>query len=390
VVTEEVHAHAGLERSAVELTEGLAHRGHRLSLIYQRGGNLLDRYERVTERQIRPHGPLTIDPDRRAVSAIQMLAGRASITGRVRPGPVYLHSISHALFGRLVAGPRRAVVCHLRVPPATPLTDRGKRAMVRAVTKFVAVSEATRAAHIEAGIPEDRIETVATGVDLDRYRADERAGAELRHRLGVDDRAPIVAYAGRLDPVKGIERLLAAHRLLPAETALVIAGRARLHTSAAEGARYEAHLRGLALPDRVHWLGHVDDVRPLLSAADVMVLPSVWEEPAGRALLETMACERPVIATRVGGTPEYLRGWEPHIVEPNDPLELATAIERVLLWRLHSPGLGAACRQHIAENFSLDRMVDGIEAVIRAANANHRGPRRSVPDGRALPHDGGQ
>ena len=82
--------------------------------------------------------------------------------------------------------------------------------------------------------------------------------------------------------------------------------------------------------DRIHWIGHVDDVRPWLRAASLLLLASE-NEPFGRVLVEAMACGVPVVATRCGGVPEIVRdGQDGILVEPGKADLMAEAISRVL------------------------------------------------------------
>jgi glycosyltransferase involved in cell wall biosynthesis len=82
--------------------------------------------------------------------------------------------------------------------------------------------------------------------------------------------------------------------------------------------------------DRIHWIGRVDDVRPWLRAASLLLLASE-NEPFGRVLVEAMACGVPVVASRSGGVPEIVRdGKDGILVEPGEAGLMAEAISRVL------------------------------------------------------------
>jgi N-acetyl-alpha-D-glucosaminyl L-malate synthase BshA len=87
--------------------------------------------------------------------------------------------------------------------------------------------------------------------------------------------------------------------------------------------------RALGLADQVHFLGEQDQVLPLLSVSDVFLLPSS-QESFGLAALEAMACEVPVVASRVGGLPEVITHEESGFLHPPDDLE-AMARSSVML-----------------------------------------------------------
>ncbi len=126
---------------------------------------------------------------------------------------------------------------------------------------------------------------------------------------------PLVLAVGRLHPQKGYDVLLAARSAWP-EAVVAVAGDGPL----------AQELRGRA-PD-VRWLGRRDDVADLLAAADVVVLPSVWEARSLTAQ-EALRAGRPLVATAVGGVPDLVRDGAV-LVPPGDAVALAAAVRRLL------------------------------------------------------------
>ncbi len=109
------------------------------------------------------------------------------------------------------------------------------------------------------------------------------------------------------------------------------------------------------------------DVVVTLHAADVVVVPSTWDEPFGRTVIEGLSTGRPVLASRVGGIPEILDGpFARFLFERGDAAGLAERLRSLLHWREEEPGLGALCRSRVHQGFTLAQMVDGIEAAFRA------------------------
>jgi len=155
-------------------------------------------------------------------------------------------------------------------------------------------------------------------------------------KLAVTDAGParpLVLAVGRLAPQKGFGTLLeAASRWGDIEPALVIVGEGPLE------ARLKNQAAALHLDAR--FPGHSDDVSALLGAAAVFVLPSVWE---GQPLIlqEALRAGVPVVATRVGGTPELTGEDAALLVPPGDPDRLADAVRTVLT----DPALAAQMRQ---------------------------------------------
>jgi glycosyltransferase involved in cell wall biosynthesis len=99
----------------------------------------------------------------------------------------------------------------------------------------------------------------------------------------------------------------------------------------------------------------------------------VFPEPFGRVLVEGMACGRPAVGSAVGGIPEILTGEHAAGVVPSqDPAALAAALGRLGGWQARDPGLAARCRAHVERSFTLDRTVEGLEAVLERAVAGPR------------------
>jgi glycosyltransferase involved in cell wall biosynthesis len=182
--------------------------------------------------------------------------------------------------------------------------------------------------------------------------------AAIRAELGAGPGQPVVLGVGRLAPQKGFGRLLdAAARwgdLRPGPL-LVIAGEGPLAA--------ELGSRAASLGLTVRFAGHRRDVPALLAAADVFVLPSVWE---GQSLIlqEALRAGVPIVATRVGGNPE-LAGDAAILVPPGDTERLADAVRAVL----GDPALAARLRQAAADR--AHALPDEDEAVA-AALAEYR------------------
>jgi glycosyltransferase involved in cell wall biosynthesis len=121
----------------------------------------------------------------------------------------------------------------------------------------------------------------------------------------------------------------------------------------------------LGLADRVHFTGLRKDIPQILGAAAVSVLPSV-SEGISNTLLESMAAGVPVVATRVGGTPEVIRdGEQGLLVPPSDPQALADAILAVLGDPALAARLGAEGRRRVREEFSFEAVVRRTEDLYR-------------------------
>ena len=120
--------------------------------------------------------------------------------------------------------------------------------------------------------------------------------------------------------------------------------------------------RELGISALVHPLGAQEEVAPLLSISDLFLLPSA-QESFGLAALEAMACEVPVVASRVGGIPEVIEdGVHGYLHPPDDIAGMAASAVRVLSDpALHARMAAAACRR-VREDFCADKVVPLYEA----------------------------
>jgi glycosyltransferase involved in cell wall biosynthesis len=113
----------------------------------------------------------------------------------------------------------------------------------------------------------------------------------------------------------------------------------------------------------VRFTGSVTDVRPLLAAMDVFVLPS-WAEGMSNALMEAMAAARPVVATAVGGNTEVVaHGRTGILVPPGDPGAIAAAVSGFLHEPERAARLGAAAREFVTDRFGARARVAELERL---------------------------
>jgi L-malate glycosyltransferase len=263
---------------------------------------------------------------------------------------------------------------------------RGARPYVRwlygQVDWVIAISRAAADALRARGVATP-IEIVPSGVDVERFVAvDEAARAAARTALHLDPTEPVLAMVASLHPRKGHDVLLESLTALGTRglrPACLLAG------TGPERERLEARGEASGLAAQLRWLGRVEDVRPLLAAADVVVLPSL-AEGLGVAALEALAVGRPLVASAVGGLREVVRdGTDGLLVAPGDPAALAEAIGRCLGDRALAARLAAAGPRR-ALDFSTMAMARGTEAVYERALIQ-RGMLRPAPVDSAQPDE---
>lgn len=235
-----------------------------------------------------------------------------------------------------------------------------ERRLAREVDHIIATTAHESSELIRMGGEPDRITVVPCGVDLDRFRP---AGDVVSRS---HDRRRIVV-ASRLVPRKGIGNVVSALAQLPPDVELLVAGGPAGELDHDPEAR---RLRGLAnrwgVVDRVRLLGAVrhDDIPALLRSAD-LVACCPWYEPFGLVAVEAMACERPVVATAVGGLVEtVIDGVTGCHVPPRRPDRIAEAAGLVLdnHWLGQAMGRAGVSR---AQRYSWDRVAAETLHVLR-------------------------
>jgi glycosyltransferase involved in cell wall biosynthesis len=355
----------GQEWSLLDECVGLVGRGHDVTLGYVTDGDLLARHRAAGVRTVQLTG-VELAPARRLSSAADFV--RSAIRSAASADVVSINQYHDALFGRAVATRRRRpLVCHLRLTPPDMLCTQW-RIGLGGVSRFIAVSHAVRRQWIDQiGLPEDGVDVVHDGIDVDRFRpvADRIA---VRRALGTPDEAFVAVYAGRIDASKNIEGMLRAFAALGmrgANARLWIAGRPVAHATPEDGARYVESLRDLAkalgIHDQVDWLGTRDDIPALLASADVALL-FAYNEAFGRATVEALACGTPIVAHRPSGTSEILTGeFARFAFDLDKPDETVAVIRSCIGLRQRDPGFPARARAHVVANFATSAMVGGVE-----------------------------
>jgi len=272
------------------------------------------------------------------------------------------------------------VTCHgsdLNVLAKYPARGRIIGRTLRQASAVAAVSGALVRAIEGLGVPPDRIHHIPNGVDLARFPLGDKK--EARKRLGLPEHAALIVAAGRLEPVKGFDRLLRALVLLD-NVRLILVGDGGLAKPLKRLAQE------LGVKDRVRFTGMVphDVLAPYFQAADALVMASE-SEGWPTVIHEALACGTPVAAPAVGGIPEALDvspGYRERIDSPliGSPLGLVLpSSEPEILARGIREVLGRVFDQHdLRQAASLHgwdavarRYVDLFERVLRQS-----GPKR--------------
>jgi glycosyltransferase involved in cell wall biosynthesis len=219
---------------------------------------------------------------------------------------------------------------------------------------LVAVGERVRDELLAAGIGEpDQFRIVPPGIAIPNVLDRDQA----RDALGIARDARVVAFIGRLVPIKRLDRLVDAFALVAAEdprARLVVAG----------GGEMEAELARRIEPirDQVHLIGWCSDVGPVLGAADLAVITSD-NEGMPVSLIEAAMVGIPSVTTDVGSAREVVLDGTTGLVCSTDPAELANAMSLLLRDDAIRHEMGAAARHRALDQFSEDALVDRMAAI---------------------------
>jgi glycosyltransferase involved in cell wall biosynthesis len=227
-----------------------------------------------------------------------------------------------------------------RAPYLTSMQKRVQRWACRFADCILVNAEAVKDWLIGEGYDASKIVVIPNGVDLHRFEGIE--SRVLLDELGIPVGAPVVTVVSRLNRLKGLEHFLEAAALIapqfPAARFLVVGDTNpddRAYWSVLTGLA-----EGLGISDRVIFTGLRTDVPNVLASATVAVMPSL-NEALSNVLLESMAAGAPVVATRVGGTPEAVEdGVNGLLVPPADVPALAQAICSLLADPVRADRLG--------------------------------------------------
>lgn len=152
---------------------------------------------------------------------------------------------------------------------------------------------------------------VKNGFDCDRFaqKFPENERLELKRKVGIEPDKKVVMFAGRIAPTKGILELTEAFKKLKRDdTVLMVVGAHNFGTGQTSEFQKRMEKQFIELGKRVCFTGYVsyDEIWKYYKLADIAVLPSIWEEPAGLTMIEACAAGIPLITTESGGIPEYL------------------------------------------------------------------------------------
>ncbi|TDI84430.1 MAG: glycosyltransferase [Caldithrix sp.] len=240
---------------------------------------------------------------------------------------------------------------------------------MRFVKRIVAVSEGVKKYLIEdRKIASKKIVIIHYGIDLSLFKS--RNGfldKRKRSELGLPDHKIVIGTVARLEIQKGHRYLIAAAPEIInkfSNVVFVFAGDGTLRQE------LETQVNELGLQENFRFLGFRKDVKELLFAFDVFVLPSLFEG-LPNVILEAMASGRPIVATAVDGTPELIEHNETGLlVPPKSPHALQEQILNLLENEEKGSKLGRQAKEMAKQKFSFDQQFRKFEEVYDATLAS--------------------
>jgi glycosyltransferase involved in cell wall biosynthesis len=227
------------------------------------------------------------------------------------------------------------------------------RFLLRWTDRVVVNAKAIGQFYAERGVAADRIVTIPNAIEP----VENVAGnpASIRTSLGLKADVPTIGFIGRLWPQKRVQDLIWAADILRMsgwQFQVLIVGDGPRRTA------LERFADQLEIRPIVHFLGHRSDATRLMSAIDILALPSKFEG-LPNVVLEAMMASKPVVATRIGGTNEVVVEDVTGVLVPvRDPLGLARGLRRLLAEPDVARQMGEAGRQRAIEHYSVAALVD--------------------------------
>ena len=239
-----------------------------------------------------------------------------------------------------------------------------ERRLAARTDALVAVSDEIRDQLLELriGTP-DRFVVIPLGFDLSSLLAVGPRSGWLRGRFGLDNATPLAGVLGRLAPIKDHATLFKA-----------IARTTRVHLAVLGDGEMRAELEALAMSlgvaDRIHFCGWVTDIAAAISDLDIVVLTS-RNEGSPVALIEALACARPVVATDVGGVKSVVQdGSSGFLVSAGDDRAVAERLETLISNDTLRTQMGERGREFVRGRFGHERLVNDIRALYESLTAS--------------------
>lgn len=198
-----------------------------------------------------------------------------------------------------------------------------------------------------------KMTVIPGGVDMDKFHKVDTK--KIDQELGTENKK-VALFSGKLTRYKGVEYLVEAAKKIKGEVFILGDGPER------KSLEKIAKTKDIK---NIKFLGHIkDDLQKLIeiySRADALVVPSIWEEPLGLVILEAMACETPVVATKKGGIPSAVKdGVNGLFIKSKDSENIAEKVNHLFENPTFAKNLSKGARKTVSEKFSWTSISRGF------------------------------
>lgn len=382
-----VHIKGGMERHIEDLVNGLIKRSHEITIITTKHPNGIKKEIRENLRIYyvgnkslkytkkfyyesaklfeRLHKEEKFD-----IIHSQSFAGAGIIKYKASKLPIiitlhgtFLNEIKSALNSNSLKGYVLASYLFLKM-----LADKSDRLLLSNANKIITVSyQLCNDVKKQYNIPEEKLIVIPNGININKFRPTNVD--DLREKLNLSGK--VILTVGRIEKQKGYHLLL---KILPDilknhDVKLVIVGTGS----------YLPNLKKMAvkldISDKVIFTGKVsdNDLLKYYNLADIFAFPTLRMEGLPLVILEAMACEIPVVASRIGGIPTVIEnGRDGFLIEPSNLKELKDKILMLLEDERLAKRIGKNARSKVVKKFSVDKMVDDTIKVYEEVISNGR------------------
>lgn len=238
------------------------------------------------------------------------------------------------------------------------------------VDKIITVSESIREYLLGGGcISIDKVETIYLGIDLRDYNA-ARSSNRIRSEFGINPGQPFIGMIGRFQEIKGhryfLEAVSIVRESLPESMFLIVGARIFDRPEDQDyPSRIDSWIQELGLEEAVICAGFRQDIPEILSALDILVLPSV-RESFGLILIESMAAGTPVVATRCGGPEEIIENnVSGLLISPKDSLALAESVIHLFRDRKKREQMALEAKERTKSRFNITLQGEKTESIYK-------------------------
>lgn len=345
----------GSERSYFDVLTGLQSKGHQVTLLYQRPGNLSEGYEKAGVRLVQSNHTLLLRPGTKLRDLSSMISSARSIKGLDKFDVVYVN-FAEALPMSFIIKQLNGIpiVCHIRIPYFG--LSRQILWAGRAVSRFIVINNKLKPVFENAFRAHGKVSVIYNGLTIPQHLpTPKQASNNLK-----------ILYLGRIAPDKGIIELVNAF------AAATKAGvRATLQITgdyiASHSGDYKSELKqavsASGVEDIITISPPVTNPIDYISQFDLFVFPSVWDEPFGRTVAESILAGTPILARNVGMVEEIMADNPNFVFDTDD--NLTNKIEQFYHGNL-SFNIEAG-RNRIIREFNKTRMIDEVEGRLQEA-----------------------